>query len=130
MTVWRVIPEGDIELTASGSVVLLTGAAYVRQKLSTLFRFFLGEWFLDQRQGLPWFRDVFVKDPDINTIRSVFREVIFSVGEIAAIKRMNPVYDAAARLLSFDFEVTLKTGEALIVTPLDADFIIALQEAA
>lgn len=133
MTLFRVIPAGDLALEvnpANGKrrPVLLRGPQYVRQKLQTRFKFFLAEWFRDLRQGIPYYRDVFVRNPDLDVIRSVFRDVILSVVEITSIARLDPVYDPAARTLAFDFEVVLTNGDTLIVQPNDAAFIITLQE--
>lgn len=129
MALWRIIPKGDLRLDA-GKVVMLSGADYVRQKLSSRFRWWLGEWFLNLEEGIPYRRDVFVKDPDIDVIRALFRNVLRTVVEIANISRFDVAFDATTRLLTFDFEVSFVGGETLVVQPGDDDFILTIQEAA
>jgi len=135
MSLFRVIPQGDLDLvlnpeTGKRELLIITGAAYVRQKIATRFKFFLGEWFLDQREGVPYFREIFVKNPDIDIVRAIFRRVLTSVVEVSTITRFDLAYDPVTRTLSFDFAVTLRTGEELVVTPSDRLFIIDVPLAA
>lgn len=78
--------EGDLDLTSGG--MKLSGdndAEYTRQRISNRIRFFLGEWFLDQRLGVPYFKDVFVKNPDLSFLRSLYRKIILSVPSLATL---------------------------------------------
>jgi hypothetical protein len=119
------IPAGDLALE-NGTLVFCEGSAFYRQKLASRFKFFLGTWFLDKRQGIPYFRDVFVKNPDLDLIRSLFRRVILTTPGIKAIKRFSLVFDPSTRQCRFDFAATLIGGEAIVVKPEDRDFIIDL----
>ena len=124
MAVMRVIPAGDLELIG-GTVALIEGAGAVRQKLASRFKFFLNEWFLDQRQGVPYYRDVFVKDPNLDVIRSLFRRIVVGCPGVLSITRFEVVYDEAGRGLSFDFAAKV-TGGDLVVSPKDRDFSLDL----
>lgn len=42
---------------------LVTGAAYTRQSIGIRLRFFLGEWFLDTSQGIPYYQNILKKLP-------------------------------------------------------------------
>lgn len=128
MTIARVVPEGDVAIEG-GKLVLNTGAAYVRQKLLSRFRFFLGEWFLDERQGVPYYRDVFIKDPDVEVIRYLFLRVLESVPEVIGVSRFDVVYDKTARTLRFDFEISVAGAGDLVVRPDDESFIIIIIQA-
>lgn len=123
MALYRVIPEGDVK-TVDGQVQVATGADYVRTKLAQRFRFFLGEWFLDLRKGVPYYRDVLGRSYNVNSARAIFRSVLRSMPEIATIVRFDLVFDRSRRSLSFDFEVTLLDGGTVIVRPTDDDFIL------
>ena len=74
MALIRTIPAGDLAIE-NGHFVLARGVGYVRQKLSVRFKFFLGEWFLDLREGVPYYRDVFTWNPNLPVIRALFRRV-------------------------------------------------------
>jgi hypothetical protein len=132
MTVFVVIPPGDIELSepnANGkrSVILVSGAEYVKQKIASRLRFFLGEWFLDQRLGIPYFRDVLGPNPQIEVVRSIFRQVILSVQEVAAINRLDLDYNKDERTVAVAFECALVEGGVLDVRQPDPLFIIQVQ---
>jgi len=128
---FRVIPSGDVDIQ-NGQLVLLSGLAYARQKLSTRFKFFLGEWFLDQRDGIPYFRSVFVQNPDMRVVRSVFRQVALSIKGndgnpiVSSLPKFDVLFTPVARKLAFDFSAILDSGELLTVPPTDDAFIIAL----
>ncbi len=124
--IYRIIPKGDIAIV-DNDLMLLDGISYVAQKMASRFKFFLGEWFLDKREGVPYFRDVFTKNPDLNVIRSVFRQVALSIPSVASLPRFNTIYSPSVRELAFDFQAVLATGELLIVQPTDVPFIITVK---
>lgn len=135
MTVWRVIPTGDVELgpkKANGkrSIVLVSGPRYVRQKIAARLNFFLDEWFLDRRLGVPYYRDVFLQNPDLDITRSVFRSVILSVQEVAAVDKLTLAYAPKERTLAVEFDAPLVSGGILQVRQPDAPFIIRVQRKA
>jgi hypothetical protein len=113
---------GDLKLEA-GDLVEIDGIAYTRQKLACRFRFFLGEWFLDKREGVPFFREVFVKNPNLDVIRAVFRRVAATTPGVLSVPRFEVRFDARARVLSFDF-VAICTAGKIIVSPGNDDFIV------
>ncbi len=128
--IFRIIPAGDIDIV-NGDLVLLTGLAWARQQLASRFKFFLGEFFLDQREGVPYYRDVFIKNPDLRVIRSVFRKVALSIKDskgaalVTSFPSFEIVYTPATRSLAFSFQAVLNSGELLSVSASDADFIIS-----
>jgi hypothetical protein len=122
MAAFRVIPAGDLAL-AQGSFVIADGVEYIRQKLGARFKFFLGEWFLDKREGVPYFRDVFVKNPNLDVIRSLFRRVALSVPGVLSVPAMTVSYDRPARSLAFAFRARV-TGGVVEVSAGDRDFIV------
>ena len=124
MAVFRMIPAGDLAIV-DHQLVLVSGVALVRQKLCSRFRFFLGEWFLDRRLGLPFYRDVFVKNPNIPLIRSLFRRVAIETPGVLSLRRFDVTFDFETRELSLHFEAICDGDERLIVLPTDRDFILA-----
>lgn len=67
---------GDLFISETGQLVFVSGPDEVKQHIRSRLRFFLGDWFLDQRQGFPYFRDVFIKNPDRQSIVSSLRRTI------------------------------------------------------
>lgn len=48
----------------------------VAQDIAIRLKFFRGDWFLNLGIGIPYFEDVFVKDPRIAQLTSIYREAI------------------------------------------------------
>jgi hypothetical protein len=118
----RTIPAGDLVIE-NGHFVIARGIRYVRQKLSARFRFFLGEWFLDQREGVPYYRDVFTWNPNLPVIRSLFRRLVLTTPGVLALPRFEIDFDRSTRVLRFNFQAICSDGD-IIVAFEDRDFIL------
>ena len=124
------LPFSTIALDAPGAdlavpFALLTGANAVAQRLRCRLRFFYGEWFLDTRQGVPYFRDVLLKRPSLGLIKSLFRRVILSTPGIVSIREYNAKIDVASRTLTIDpLVVVCNDGSVIEFKP--KDFVVAL----
>lgn len=106
--------ENDLALD-KGQLVLVTDVAEEAAiVLRNRFRFVKGEYFLDVRQGVPYFDVVFVKNPDVLLVRQVFRDVILSVQGIKKIIDLRTSLDAKTRKLSFFFRAQADNGKFII----------------
>lgn len=121
----RVIPAGDLALVNGNFVFLPPGPEYTRQKLAARLKFFLGEWFLDRRLGIPYYRHVFVKNPDMNVVRRIFTNVITRCPGVLALTKLELDHSPSERTLGVAFVATVEGGEVR-VNPGDADFILNL----
>lgn len=122
MALVRVIPAGDLAIEGR-HFVIARGIRYVRQKLSVRFKFFLGEWFLDLREGVPYYRDVFTWNPNLPVIRSLFRRIAIKTPGVLAVPRFATNFTPSDRTLRFDFQAVCSNGD-IIVTPEDRDFVL------
>lgn len=109
--------EGDFHLV-DGSYEVIGDAAEtfadsVAQKIQNRLLFFKGEWFLDQREGTPWFESILVKSPDIGAIRSILRNVIAGTDGVAGVERVGLDFDRSARTLTVSFAAQLTDGTLL-----------------
>jgi hypothetical protein len=104
----------DIYVDSLGSTRLTaTLTEEVAQRLSATLKLFLGEWFLDTRLGLPYFRDVLIKNPDLSTIRSMFQNAITADAGVESLVSLDLEFDSQARNLAVTFVATLVSGELL-----------------
>jgi hypothetical protein len=101
---------------------IIRGAEAVAQRIRTRFRFFLGEWFLDQRLGMPYYSRFLVKNPDLVLITNTFRQALLDTPGVASVRAFTLDFDRPARILSMDFEAQLENG-AIIVAQ-DEPFIL------
>jgi hypothetical protein len=117
----RVESTGDIEIPPR----VVRGVEAIRLRIVSRLKFFKAEWFLDTRQGIPYFEAVFVKNPDISLVQSIFRRAILSTPGVQAIARMTTTFDRGARRFVVDpLEIVLTGGVVFRAQP--DEFIIAL----
>jgi hypothetical protein len=120
MSVLRVIPKGDLLLT-NRTTVVTDGADYAKQRITVSLDVFLGEWFLDKRIGIAYFRDLLVHSPNSDTVRTTFREAIMNTPGIVAVPLLSITLDTTNRIAYVDFAatydngVTIKQALALII---------------
>jgi len=95
----------------------------ISQHIRSRLRTFLGEYFLDERIGIPFFRDVFVKAPDLEIIRSIFSQGILNTPGVVQLTELRLDLDRSTRELSIAFEAIVDTGDPLWVG-YDQPFII------
>lgn len=112
MTVMRTIPKGDLLLT-HGTTSVRTGAAYATQRVAVDLDVFLGEWFLDKKIGLPYFRDLLVHSPNSDTVRTTFREGIMKTEGLVSVPSLQVVLDTTARVAYVNFLAEYEDGSTI-----------------
>jgi hypothetical protein len=110
----------DIKLTSGHDLDLSTrdlqivrGDDAIKQQLAIRLQFFLGEWFLDESIGIPYWTEIFIKDPHLVAIRSFYREAIVTTPGIASITRLELDFDGATRGLDVEFTAVKDDGSTL-----------------
>jgi hypothetical protein len=104
---------GDLSLSGGDLVWLDDFALETAQRLTIKFNFFKGEWFLDRRQGTPYYQELLVKEPDRNTARGVFRRIIGSDPGVAEVISLTLSEPDAERQAEVVFSARLKNGATL-----------------
>lgn len=112
--------DDDI-LVENDQLDIVDGDDAIVQHLKIRLRFFLSEWFLDQRLGIPYLEQILVKNPNLVAVRNIFREAILETPGIATITRFDLRVDAAIRKLTVEFTAAKEDGEVLDFTE---EFII------
>ena len=107
---------GDLDLTGH-RLNITTGEEAIEQNLRIRLRFFLEEWFLDQGQGIPYFREILIKNPDLLLLQSIFRQAILGTTGISEVTTLTVELDKANRQLALTFAATMDTGAELIYSP-------------
>jgi hypothetical protein len=107
---------GDLDLSGH-RLNLTTGEAAIEQNLRVRLLFFLGEWFLDRSQGIPYYRDVYVKAPDLLLLQHLFRTAILSTTGISTVNELTVSLDKSLRKLLLSFRATMDTGAVLTYNP-------------
>ena len=87
--------DGDIQLTES-----------IRQAIAVRLKWFFGEWRFAPGYGVPYFDEVFVKNPNDNRIRQLIRDEALSVDGVLDIGDIEISVDAATRAAMVKFAAT------------------------
>jgi hypothetical protein len=103
---------GDLDLS-TGDLQIVTGDDAIVQHLTIRFQFFLGEWFLNQKVGIPYWTEVFIKDPNLTAIRSFYRETILTTPGIASLSVLELGFDGLTRRLDVSFTAVKDDGTTL-----------------
>lgn len=117
----------DLHLTFTGQqpdltirndeLLLVEGEEAIEQQLRLRLKFFLGEHFLDERQGIPFYREVFVKNPNTRLLRTLFSDAVRTTPGITSVDKMDVAINAATRTLELSFVATMDTGAKLVYEP-------------
>jgi hypothetical protein len=95
---------------ANYDLATVEGIDYVRQKLKIRLQFFYGEWFLDNTEGVKLFDNVFVKNPNLRLVASLFKTVILETRGVLSLIEYTQVFDKALRKLTITFRVNTRYG--------------------
>jgi len=82
----------------------------VAQRLKIQLQFFLGEWFLDTSQGIPYHEEIFVKGANRNRVASLLKEAILKTPCVEEILAFNLEFESETRALKLKFKVSTEFG--------------------
>lgn len=100
----------------NNDLILIDNAERVAQQVLITLRFWLGEWFLDTRQGVPYLEYVLVKNPNMNHIRQILAEKIQSA-------------EGVNNIVSLDFDFRRITRELYVNFEIDTDYGLVTERA-
>lgn len=86
------------------------GVDLMRQRLKQSLLFFMGEWYLDITDGVPYYQEILKKGPDQITVESVLKQAIIETPEVTKLLSFDPQYTNAGRLYRLDFKVDTVYG--------------------
>jgi len=101
---------GDWDLS-KGLRVVPDRPTYVRQNLSATFNFWAGEWFLDTREGIDYFRLVYGQKFDRALLESLFRDAAITTVGVGSVESVALRYDNPNRTLYVDLVAETDTGD-------------------
>lgn len=109
--------NGDLAIE-DGDLVLIDGVEAIAQDCEVRLKFFQGEWFLDQRLGVPWFQKILGHKPRLNAVSQIIQKAILTTPGILAITDFALDYEGATRTLSISFTGESESGSFDFTTEL------------
>lgn len=95
---------GDL-VFEKNDLAIVGGSDALLQRLRQRLRFFTNEWFLDQTAGLPYYTDILIKSPNIDSVDSLIKTEIKETESITEIIEYDSILDT-----SRGFTVTFKAN--------------------
>lgn len=99
----------DIDIV-NNKIVLVEDIEEKSQILIQNLKFFLGEWFLDNTAGIPYYRDVLKKKIEPSKVSSAFKNAILSSQGVIELVAFSLDLDTQ-RKLRLDFTVRFSEGK-------------------
>lgn len=105
---------GDLEIPLR----LVEGTDAVVQNMILRFSMWLGEWFLDARQGVPYRERVFVVNPNKAMLQSLFSRIAESTPGVVRVQDLEVSVDKPTRTLRISrFSAKLSDGSSVVFDP-------------
>lgn len=92
-------------LITNGDLVLTLGADAVKQHITQRLKMFVGEWFLNLSEGVPYFQNILIKNPNPDIVDGLLKDTILSTPCVDELLSFNLDYSASLRTLTVDFSV-------------------------
>lgn len=107
-------PGEEYDVVLKGyDLEIVDGIDAIAQNIRIRLQFFLGEFFLDVRQGIPYRRQVFVHNPDELLITQLFRKTIATTAGVADVESIKVSVDKVKRKLTCTFRARTDAGQNL-----------------
>lgn len=101
------VVNGDLVLTSDANP---NGTNPILQNVIQRLRMFLGEWFLDNTQGIPYFQQILIKNPDQSKIDAIFMNAILGTPGIVQLNSYSFVPNTTKRVLTITFVAQTTNG--------------------
>ncbi len=98
------------DLVLTSDVNATYGTNPILQDILTRLRFFLGEWYLDNTQGIPWYQRILVKNPNQSDIDAIFQNCIAGTPGVDQLTSYSFTVNRATRVLTVNFSCLTTLG--------------------
>jgi len=105
-------PDTHDLLIRDNDLQIVNDADQLEQNLRIRLQFFIREWFLNINNGLPFYSDILVRNPNVSNIDSIIKAQIIDTNGVEEILAFISTFDAAERRYSITFKVRSEFGES------------------
>lgn len=114
----------DILLDSGGDILIndaadITPKYSIRQDVKIRLQWFLEEWRFAPEYGLPYFEEVFIKNPDKNRIAQIIREEAAKVADVVEIRDVRVDCDSVSRKAVIAFTIVTDYGSFMEEVKID-----------
>lgn len=106
----------DVYLDNGNNLAVVRYPESVAQAIASKLKVFLGEWFLDEEIGIPFFTEVLIKTNDKSKIDAIFKSEILKVNHVVRIEQFESEINRETRVYNIDtLFVKVSSGEIVEV---------------
>lgn len=91
---------GDLYLSRNGDIEFTDS---VSQAIRIRLLWFLGEWRINKTFGMPYYDEVYIKNPSLTLLEDRIRREILTVDEVVSVESVNVAVDANERKATVRF---------------------------
>lgn len=99
--------QGDLTLTAD---VNPAGTDSVIQFVTQRLKLYLGEWFMNTSDGLPWYQQILVANADKSVVDGLLRDCILGTPGVTTLLSYTSHQDLGKRTMTVSFSILTATG--------------------
>lgn len=107
------LTNNDLNIT-NNELVLITGVDETSQNIEINLKTILGEWFLDESIGVPWFNEIFIKRSSLSQAQSILINQIQNTNGVTKINDLTFDFNNSTRQLSVSTRVTSEDGDIIL----------------
>lgn len=109
----KLVPQtNDLQFTTF-DFSLVDGLEQIAQNLAIRLRFFLGEWYLNITEGVPYYEFILIKNPIQIQVESILKQEILDTKDVLELTGFTSSFDKAKRIFSVRFSCLCISGEEL-----------------
>ena len=97
--------DHDLKFVDNDLVVTEVESESLAQRLIIKLKTFQGEWYLDERVGIPYFQSILGKNRSKETIDAIFKRAITEEPEVQALNSYRSILDTKNRIFTVSFSV-------------------------
>lgn len=98
-------------LFENNELVIVTSQQEVKQRLEQRLQTFLGEWFLNTSEGVPYYQDILKKNPNTGLVEAKLKNTITQTPGVDELLEFEFTFDRAAREASLKFRARGASGD-------------------
>lgn len=95
----------------NNALVLVTDQQEVKQRLEQRLQTFYGEWFLNTAEGVPYYEDILIKNPNSTLVEATLKSVITNTPGVDDLLEFELTYDKPAREATLSFRARGASGD-------------------
>jgi len=108
---WLLDSDGDIVITSD--IQFSSGVQAIRQGIAIRMQNFMGEWFLDLDNGIPYFSRILGKRYNEQELLSIMRVPLLATPGVTGIVSLTSEWDGTTRTATISWEVSTEFDDTV-----------------